>query len=61
MQSGFKPYHRAPQSATLFWLLPLTEQHERIRKLAASRLNAATIASITKLSAAEVLRIIEAR
>ena len=43
----------------LFFLLPVAEQHQRIRKLARSRLNAATIASITGIQAAEVARIIE--
>lgn len=51
----------ASHAGSLFWLQSQADQIATIRRLAAQRMNAATIASIVKLSAAEVSRIIEAR
>jgi hypothetical protein len=45
-------------TAGLFFILPAAEQRARIRKLAGSRLNAATIASITGMQVSQVERII---
>lgn len=44
-----------------FWLLSPAEQRERLHKLLAQRMSLATIASITRLSVAEIERMVEAR